>query len=105
MLSHSSRVDGSPRPADGPQINKIMDAIYSIRCSACGKIQGMRGQTPPKTSDQIASEAVRAGWGYSIDSERLILICSYPCGKDVMNKIAVPRKRTRTFGETAGAAE
>jgi hypothetical protein len=80
-----------------------MTAIVSLKCSGCGKIHRVISETQPETPEQHAQEAVLAGWGYSMDQDRLILICSYPCGQGVMTKKGTPRKRVRRTSGTAGA--
>jgi hypothetical protein len=82
-------------------MNDHMTAIFSIRCSACGKIHRMSSTTQPETPDQLAFEAVQAGWGYSIEHDHLILICSYPCGRDVLTRTRTTRTRERRAGGPA----
>lgn len=55
----------------------------------------MSGATQPETPDQLAVEAIRAGWGFRMDGNRLILICSFSCGQDVLPTTCKPRKRAQ----------
>jgi hypothetical protein len=64
-----------------------MTAIFSLKCRACGRIHRVRGETQPETLDQLAVEAVRAGWGFRMDQDRLALFCSFACGQDAMPAI------------------
>jgi len=79
-----------------------MAAIFSIKCASCGKTHRISRATQPETLDQLALEAVLAGWGYSMVQSSLILICSFPCGQGVMTKKGTPRKRLQHISETSG---
>jgi hypothetical protein len=80
-----------------------MTAIFSLKCSTCGKIHRMRGETQPETLDQLALEAVRAGWGFRMDHDRLTLICSFNCGQDVMPSNKTKRKHSQRSDNATAA--
>jgi hypothetical protein len=80
-----------------------MTAIISLKCSACGKIHRMCGETQPETPDQFALEAARAGWGFRMDQDRLALICSFTCGQDVMPTKGTPRKHAQRPNSASAA--
>lgn len=77
-----------------------MKTIFPIQCAGCGKVHRLSVDTAPTTPEEIADAAVLlAGWGFSKDDERLILICSFPCGERVMTKSGLIRKRPLTGTE------